>query len=572
MATKNIALPELGEGVTEGELIKWLVKPGDSIKADQPIAEMMTDKATVEVPSPSAGTVKELKAKDGDVITVGQVLIVIDDAAAGASASNGAAPAKAAAAPAAAAAKTAAPAQAAAPAPAKGGGGVKDIALPELGEGVTEGELVKWLVKPGDSIKQDQAIAEMMTDKATVEVPSPTAGTVKDLKAKEGDVITVGQVLITIEASGGATAGATSGATASSGAKPATAQPAAMANATVTHQVQGSAKPAAPAMSAGGALGGMNIHPPVADAKVLATPATRRLAREMGVDINSLTGTGIAGRVTREDVTKNGAGATKAGAPSYQAPGAAPRPAYSGPAGAAEERVPLRGIRKKIAENLQMAKQIIPHVTLMDEANITKLVALREEVKAAAEKAGVKVTYLPFVMKAIIATIREYPAFNASIDDAAGEIVYKKYFNIGFAADTPNGLVVPVIKNADQKSIMQLSKEINELAKKARDGKLTMDEMKGATITITNIGSIGSTYATPIINHPEVAIIGMYKIQDKPIITKGENGELELDVAKVMNYTCTADHRLLDGAMIANFLKNMIARLENPGVLMLDMM
>lgn len=569
MATKNIALPELGEGVTEGELIKWLVKPGDSIKADQPIAEMMTDKATVEVPSPTAGTVKELKAKDGDVITVGQVLIVIDDAAAGASASNGAST------------SAAKPAQAAAPAPAKGGGGssagsgTKDIALPELGEGVTEGELVKWMVKVGDSIKQDQTIAEMMTDKATVEVPSPTAGKVTALKAKEGDVITVGQVLITIEASGGAaTASPAQGA---SSAKPATAQPAAMANATVTHQVQGSAKPATPEMSAGSASGGMNIHPPVADAKVLATPATRRLAREMGVDINALTGSGIAGRVTREDVSKNGAGATKAGAPSYQAPASGgtpqmPRPSYNGPAGAAEERVPLRGIRKKIAENLQMAKQIIPHVTLMDEANITKLVALREEVKAAAEKAGVKVTYLPFVMKAMIATIREYPAFNASIDDAAGEIVYKKYFNIGFAADTPNGLVVPVIKNADQKSIIQLSKEINELAKKARDGKLTMDEMKGATITITNIGSIGSTYATPIINHPEVAIIGMYKIQDKPIITKGENGELELDVAKVMNYTCTADHRLLDGAMIANFLKNMIARLENPGVLMLDMM
>jgi pyruvate dehydrogenase E2 component (dihydrolipoamide acetyltransferase) len=585
MATKNIALPELGEGVTEGELVKWLVKPGDSIKADQPIAEMMTDKATVEVPSPSAGTVKELKAKDGDVITVGQILIVIDDAggaSAGAS-SAAAAPAPKAAAPA-QAAKPAASANAngsngAAPKAASGGGGTKEIALPELGEGVTEGELVKWLVKPGDQIKQDQAIAEMMTDKATVEVPSPAAGTVKELRGKEGDVVTVGQVMIVIETAGGAGATAQPAASANGAAKPAAAssagsaganraQPAAMSAATVTHQVPGSAKPA----SSPGANGGMNIHPPVADAKVLATPATRRLAREMGVDINSLSGSGVAGRVTREDVMKNGAGATAAGAPSYQAPSQTPRPAYQGPAGAAEERVPLRGIRKKIAENLQMAKQIIPHVTLMDEANITKLVELRESLKAAGEKAGVKVTYLPFVMKALIATLREYPAFNATIDDAAGEIVYKKYFNIGFAADTPTGLMVPVIKNADQKSIMQLSKEINELAKKARDGKLALDEMRGATITITNIGSIGATYATPIINHPEVAIIGMYKIQDKPLITTDENGEYQLDLAKVMNYTCTADHRLLDGAMIANFLKAMIARLENPGVLMLDMM
>lgn len=441
----------------------------------------------------------------------------------------------------------------------------KNIALPELGEGVTEGELVKWLVKVGDKISPDQAIAEMMTDKATVEVPSPSAGVVKELKAKDGDVISVGQVLIVIDADG---AGAEAAAVAPKAAPAPTASAAKPAAAPATAGKPAPAAPA-PAMSAK-ATNGMEIHPPVADAKVLATPATRRLAREMGVDINQVSGSGMAGRVTREDI-QGGTGATAAGQPSYQTP-SIPRAAYTGPAGAAEERVAIRGIRKKIAENLQMAKQIIPHVTLMDEANITSLVKLREELKATGEKAGVKITYLPFVMKALIATLREYPAFNASIDDAAGEIVYKKYFNIGFAADTPNGLVVPVIKNADQKSIMQLSKEINELAKKARDGKLSMDEMKGATITITNIGSIGSTYATPIINHPEVAIVGMYKIQDKPLIKYGEGGALELDVAKVMNYTVTADHRLLDGAMIANFLKSMIARLENPGVLMLDMM
>lgn len=290
----------------------------------------------------------------------------------------------------------------------------------------------------------------------------------------------------------------------------------------------------------------------------------------MGIDINALTGSGVAGRVTREDVMKNGAGATQAGPASFRAPVQAP--SYQGPAGAAEERVAIRGIRKKIMESMTLSKQVIPHVTLMDEANITQLVKLREELKATGEKAGVKITYLPFVMKALIATIREYPAFNATIDDKAQEIVYKKYFNIGFAADTPNGLVVPVVKNADQKSILQLSKEINELAKKARDGKLALDDMRGATITITNIGSIGSTYATPIINHPEVAIVGMYKLQEKPIISHNADGSLKLDVAKVMNYTVTADHRLLDGAMIANFLKNMIARLENPGVLMLDMM
>jgi pyruvate dehydrogenase E2 component (dihydrolipoamide acetyltransferase) len=531
MATKDIALPELGEGVTEGELVKFTVKVGDRIKADQTIAEMMTDKATVEVPSPSAGTVKELRAKEGDVISVGQVMIVIDDAA-GASAGATAAPAKV---PAPASTNGAAkPAAAAAVAPA-GGGGTKDVALPELGEGVTEGELVKFTVKVGDSIKQDQTIAEMMTE--------------------EGDVISVGQVLIQLESSGGSAAVAK--APAPTASAPAQRAPAASAHAMTASPSAG---------------GGIAIHPPVADSKVLATPATRRLAREMGIDINALPGSGVAGRVTRDDVMKNGAGAVSAGTPSYQAPGAVARPAYQGPAGAIEERVAIRGIRKKIAEAMQLAKQIIPHVTLMDEANITSLVKLREDLKATGEKAGVKITYLPFVMKAVIATLREYPAFNASIDDKAQEIVYKKYFNIGFAADTPNGLVVPVVKNADQKSILQLSREINELAKKARDGKLALDDMRGATITVTNIGSIGSTYATPIINHPEVAIIGMYKLQDKPLISHNADGSLKLDLAKVMNYTVTADHRLLDGAMIANFLKSMIARLENPGVLMLDMM
>lgn len=450
----------------------------------------------------------------------------------------------------------------------------KNIALPELGEGVTEGELVKWLVKAGDKISPDQAIAEMMTDKATVEVPSPTAGVVKEFKAKEGDVISVGQVLIVVDTDGaGATAQPAAAAPAPQAAKPAPAAPAPVAAkpAAPAPAPMATAKPAQGSAPAATMQARGEVFPPPADAKVLATPATRRLAREMGVDINGMTGTGVAGRVTREDVLGGGgAGATAAGQPSYQAP-SIPRTAYQGPAGAAEERVPLRGIRKKIAENLQMAKQIIPHVTLMDEANITELVKLRENLKAVGEKNGVKITYLPFVMKALIATIREYPQFNASIDDAAGEIVYKKYFNIGFAADTPQGLVVPVIKNADQKSILQLSREINELAKKARDGKLGIDEMRGATITITNIGSIGATYATPIINHPEVAIVGMYKIQDKPIITQGEDG-YEIDVAKVMNYTVTADHRLLDGAMIANFLKAMIARLENPGALMVDMM
>jgi pyruvate dehydrogenase E2 component (dihydrolipoamide acetyltransferase) len=456
---------------------------------------------------------------------------------------------------------------------------LKNIALPELGEGVTEGELVKWTVKPGDKIQADQTIAEMMTDKATVEVPSPSGGVVKELKAKEGDVVEVGQVLITLESDGASAEPAKPApAAALKPAAPVAAPsraPAAAAAPTAIGQMS-AAPAAAAAKPAGGApasapRNGMDVYPPPADAKVLATPATRRLAREMGVDVNGMTGTGVAGRVTREDVLGGGAGATVAGTPSYQAP-SIPRPGYQSPAGAVEERVAIRGVRKKIAENMQMSKHIIPHFTLMDEANVTELVRMREELKAVAEKTGVKVTYLPFVMKALIATIRDFPMFNASIDDAKQEIVYKKYFNLGFAADTPTGLMVPVIKDAEHKTILQLSREILDLSKRAREGKLTLDEMKGATITITNIGSVGGTYATPIINHPEVAILGMYKIQDKPIVKKGTDGAIEIDVIKTMNYTITADHRLIDGAVAANFLRSFLNRIENPGVLMLDMM
>ncbi len=535
MATE-VKLPELGEGVTEGEIVKWLVKPGDTVKADQSIVEIMTDKATVEVPSPVAGVVKEIKFKVGDIIKVENVILTLDGGGPVASAVP------------AAPAPTASSNKAAAPAPATGGGKV-DVKMPELGEGVTEGELVKWLVKVGDSVKSDQSIVEIMTDKATVEVPSPVAGIVKELKFKVGDVIKVENIILTLEGSASiATASPNNGASKSPPTAPAPSRSA--------------------EMSAGSAS--TQFYPPAADFKVLATPATRRLAREMSVDINQMSGTGLAGRVTREDVlsAKGGsqpaAGATRASIP--QSTLTIPRPAYAGPASAAETREPLRGIRRKVAENMQMAKHVIPHFTLMEEAEVTELVALRESLKDYAEKNKTKVTYLPFVVKAMIATIREFPMFNASIDDAAQEIVYKNYFNIGFAADTPQGLMVPVIKDADRKSILEISKEIIDLSTRAREGKLKLDEMKGATITITNIGSVAGLYATPIINHPEVAILGMYKIQDKPVIKDGQ-----LAAIKVMNFTITCDHRLIDGAVAARFMKAFVGRMQKPGTLMMEM-
>lgn len=447
-----------------------------------------------------------------------------------------------------------------------------DIKLPEIGEGVTEGELVKWLVKPGDIVKVDQPIAEVMTDKATVEIPSPQNGKVVALKAEEGKNIPVGGVLLTLEASGAPAAAdkpshgaqsqkpaAAAPAPAAQAAKPAPA-PQAHAGASGTN---GQTRPQNEAARFAGASAG-SVYPPVADSKVLATPSTRRLAREMNVDINNLKGSGLAGRVTREDVM--GAGGSTSGGGMDYVPRQAPALGYTGPAGAAEERVALRGIRKKVAEKMQLSKQIIPHFTLMDEAEVTELVKVRTSVKEKMAAQGIKVTYLPFVMKALIATAREFPMVNATIDDAAQEIVYKKYFNIGFAADTPQGLVVPVIKNADHKSIAQISREIVELSERARAGKLAPDDLKGATMTITNIGSVGGTYATPIINHPEVMIFGMYKISERPVFKSGE-----LVAANIMNVTCTADHRLIDGAVAARFLTAVISRLENPGMLMMEL-
>lgn len=440
------------------------------------------------------------------------------------------------------------------------------VKLPELGEGVTEGELVKWLVKPGDSVKPDQPVAEVMTDKATVEVPSPVAGTVKELKFKVGDVIKVENVIITLE--GGGSAAQASGGAAAAPAPAKTEAPKAAAPAPAAAKTsQPAAMTAAPAGATSGRSVEQGVYPPVADARTLATPSTRRLARETNVDINQVQGSGLAGRVTREDVM-GASGGMDVHKPSTGRPSVPMRTPGPLTSHGAEERVPLRGIRKKIAENLQMAKQIIPHFTLMDEAVVTELVKTREGLKDFATQNNVKITYLPFVMKALISSCRQYGMFNASIDDAAGEIVYKKYFNIGFAADTPNGLVVPVIKNADMKSILELSMEITDLSKRARDGKLKPDEMKGATITITNIGSVGGTYATPIINHPEVAILGMYKISDKVIVD--EKGQFK--AVKSMNFTVTADHRLIDGAVAANFLKDFISKIQNPGRLMLDMM
>ena len=500
--------------------------------------------------------------------------------------------------------------------------GKKDVKLPEIGEGVTEGELVQWLVKEGDRVEVDQAVAEMMTDKATVEVPSPSAGLVAQLKCKEGDMVEVGQTLFTLNAEGELAPSSSSQNTSTSQDTSTSQNAGTSPSASSSPNLNTNASPSASKNSL--SSHSMEITPPVTEDHVLATPATRRLARELGISLNEMVGSGLAGRITYEDVLKQANASSKQqihsahqnhqNHQSHQAHQAHPThhsvhqtvhpiheqasvttaeattttttttaatrtaiqphgrignglsPLKNKDLVQMEERIPIKGLRRKIAENMQLSKRIIPHFTLMDEAKVNALVRLREGVKAIGKKEGFPITYLPFIMKALVATLRQFPMLNASMDDQAGEIIYKHYYNIGFAADTPRGLVVPVIQGVENKSILEISHEIFSLSQRARKGRLTVQDMQGGTITITNIGSIGGSYATPVIFYPQVAILGIYKIIEKPIVEKGK-----LKAIRSMNLTITADHRLIDGAVAAHFLRSFIDKLENPGVLMLHM-
>lgn len=536
METKEIRLPEIGEGVTEGEIVKYLVKPGDTVAPDQPIVEIMTDKASVEVPSPTAGVVKSLMAKEGDTVAVEGVLLTLDVSAG--RAQEAAKPNSGSGSKAQSDSVTKVSSN---PPNLTQVGKPTSVELPELGEGVTEGELVRWLVNVGDEVKADQPIVEIMTDKASVEVPSPVSGRISRRVPSEGDTVKVGSVLVEMDAHTGGVPTSTS------------------------EKVQSAIQVNTPATKIAESPISQVAQVTAPDfSNVLASPATRRLAREMDVDLNQIKGSGPAGRITREDVLAAG---TKAKTQE------APRPAAQipVPSDLVDKRVPIKGIRKKISENMQNSKRTVPHFTIADRAVLESLVQARENLKPAAEKKGVKVTYMPFVMKALAATVREFPEFNASIDDEAQEIVYHGRLNVGFAADTPQGLLVPVIHDLDQKNLWQISSEVYGLGTRARDGKLKLEEMKGATITVTNIGAIGGTFATPIINHPEVAILGMYKLEDTPFKVMGPSGEVGFEFKPTMNFTLTCDHRLIDGAVAARFLKALIARLENPTLLLMDM-
>ncbi len=410
---------------------------------------------------------------------------------------------------------------------------VFEFRLPDIGEGVAEGEVVKWFVREGDEIKENQPLVEIMTDKVNVEIPSPKRGTVLRLMAREGEVVKVGRVLIVIGEKGEQvpSPGSTIAQAASIPVKATTQET------SVTMALQKA----------------RNLEKPV---EILATPATRKLARDLGVNLALIRGTGPGGRITDQDVMEF--------KESEARPIAVPlRPA--GPRGE-EERIPMRGIRRKVAERMVKSKDTAVHVTHVDEVDMTELVRLREKAKQSAEKRGAKLTFLPFIIKALISALKQYPYLNATLDDEKEEIVLKKYYNIGIATNIEQGLVVPVVKDADHKSITQLAEEISGLTERARTGQLTLDEVQGSTFTITNVGGIGGIFATPIINYPEVAILGVHKITKRPVVKDDQ-----IVIRDITYLSVSFDHRVLDGAMAAEFLNMMKQYLEDPKLLLLEM-
>ena len=575
-------LPELGENIEQGDLVRLMVSPGTTVNAGQSVMELETDKAVVEVPSSVSGTVQEIRVKEGDKIKVGQVIFTVDGAE-GKSPAAAASPAAVQNVPSAAApapqqtssappgpgptpARSVAPSPR--PAPASSAGEFK---LPELGENIAQGDLVRLMITAGARVTEGQPVMELETDKAVVEVPSTVSGVVKDIKVKEGEKIKVGQVIFTLEG-GGATAGAARPHTVpvehvsgQHGARLAF-QAAIRAEGKTEEQALPPDQPqvAAPAFSMPAQLGkvaGTEHRQPVA-----AAPHVRRLAREIGVDIYEVKGSGPGGRISEDDVKAYAKALVAAASPAAPA---APRAGHFVQPQLPDfakwgkvERVSMRGVRRKTAEHLAEAWNTVPHVTQHDRADITELEQLRTRFAPKAEEAGGKMTVTAIALKVCAAALKVFPQFNASIDIEKEEIVYKQYINIGVAADTDRGLLVPVIRDVDKKNIVELAVELSQLSKKARDKKLAPADMEGGTFTITNLGGIGGIGFTPIVNYPEVAILGLSRSRMEP---EWINGKFEPRL--ILPLSLSYDHRLIDGADAARFLRWIAEAFEQPFLL-----
>lgn len=567
---KEFKLPELGENIESADIINVLIKQGDDIDIDQGVIEIETDKATIEVPSTLKGTVKDVNVKTGDKVKVGQVIFTVEDGkqqpAQGKQekpvqqqSDNGEKPK----------AKEAEPVEdtkvkaRASEKPAKevkkkaDGGRIVEFKLPELGENIESADVISVLVKKGDSIQHDQGIMEIETDKATIEVPSDVSGKVTEVLIKEGDKAKVGQTIIKVET------GEVSEEEQSEDEKEEKIVEES-SEAVEIQEKEAEIKTSEPQKTADGKRdefrpGEIEEQPPIMSNAAPAAPSVRRIARELGVDINKVKGSGANRRISMDDVkafVKSineeiesrgiGVGVKQEELPDFTKYGEV-------------ERKPMSKIRSKTAEHLSYAWAVTPHVTQFDKADITDLEKLRKQFNPEVEKAGGKLTVTSILVKVLTAAIKQFPQFNSSIDMEKKEIIYKKYFNIGIAVDTENGLLVPVIKNTDRKSLTEISAEMNQLAEKARSRKISLEDMQGGSITITNLGGIGGTSFTPIVNSPEVAILGVSRGEMVPVYRDNR-----LVPRLMLPLSLSYDHRIIDGADAARFLRWVCQALEQP--------
>jgi pyruvate dehydrogenase E2 component (dihydrolipoamide acetyltransferase) len=594
-------LPELGENIDQGDLVRLMISPGASVTEGQAVMELETDKAVIEVPSSVSGTVKDIRVKEGEKIKVGQVIFTVENGAGAktkAPESKEAAPEKTATAPAPASPEVktetraeaklqtvppppASPSKASTPKTTASNATESktiEFRLPELGENIDQGDLVRLMISPGVKVSEGQAVMELETEKAVVEVPSSVSGVVKEVRVKQGEKVKVGQLIFTVEADSQTQAAKPSAAD-ESPKKQEAAKPAAedeisgQHGARLTFQAaikaeekteeQALPRDQAPSAPSGfamptqlGKVAGTEHREPVP-----AAPHVRRLARELGVDIHEVKGTGPGGRISEDDVKAHSKALLTAAAGAPGSPFAASSlPDFT--KWGKVERVSMRGVRRKTALHLWEAWTTIPHVTQQDKADITEIEHLRARFAAKAEEAGGKMTITAIALKVCASALKVFPQFNASIDMAKEEIIYKQYINIGVAVDTDRGLLVPVIRDVDKKNIVELAVELTQLSKKARDKKIIPTEMEGGTFTITNLGGIGGTGFSPIVNHPEVAILGLSRSSTEPVWMNGK-----FEPRLVLPLSLSYDHRLIDGADAARFLRWIAEALEQPFLL-----
>jgi len=532
----DVVMPQMGESITEGTITKWLKKPGDTVQRDEPLFEISTDKVDAEIPSPSAGTLKDIKIAEGTTVQINTVVCTIEEGGSVTVSAPAASPAKAetAMSP---AADSATPAAAAAPAGALGnaattGGPGTEVTMPQMGESITEGTITKWLKKVGDSVQRDEPIFEISTDKVDAEIPSPVAGILSEIKVPEGATVTINTVVAVIGGAAGKAA-------------PAAAAP--------------PSAPLAPAVA--------STPAPAPSAtegeRVRSSPLVRKIAKDNNVDLTQVAGTGASGRITKTDIVSHLENGPKP---------AAPAPAVSTPAPAAAkpaapqplpgELVPMSKMRSIIAQRMVESKRTSPHVHTVFKVDMTRIVKLREKEKSKYEQRnGVKLTYMPFITRAAIAALRKHPIVNGSIEGEA--VRYNKNINIGIAVALDWGLIVPVIKQTEEKNFLGIARAIVDVADRARGMKLAPDEISGGTFTLTNSGIFGEQFGMPIINQPQSAILGIGGLNKEATVLTDKDGNDSIAIRSIQRFTLGFDHRIVDGADAGKFMSDFKAYLEN---------